>query len=193
MVAAIVVALFFALVVLEKRELFAALKALGTSTARLGRDVILQALIASVIGVIFGAIASRLLGLIAPETVPTLFRTDTLINIAIFGAFVLATLLGCMNAGNVAKVQQAPVTVIVGMDLEFHHRLPQLFPHVDARAWFEGKPLFDWRVIAPRTKDDLTSLIEELAHYGAGTELVATMSIEPPRTEQGMELSLIHI
>lgn len=54
-------------------------------------------------------------------------------------------------------------------------------------AWFEGKPLFDWRVIAPRTKDDLSSLIEELAHYGAGTELVATMSIEPPRTEQGME------
>lgn len=51
-----------------------------------------------------------------------------------------AKLLACMNPGNVAKVQQAPVTVIVGMDLEFHHRLPQLFPHVDARAWFEGKP-----------------------------------------------------
>ena len=51
-----------------------------------------------------------------------------------------ARLLGCMDPGNVAKVQQAPVTVIVGMDLEFHHRLPQLFPHVDARAWFEGKP-----------------------------------------------------
>jgi len=51
-----------------------------------------------------------------------------------------ATLLGCMNAGNVAKVQPAPVTVLVGMDLEFRPRLPQLFPHVDARAWFEGKP-----------------------------------------------------
>ena len=51
-----------------------------------------------------------------------------------------ARLLACMNPGNVAKVQQAPVTVIVGMDLEFHHRLPVLFPHVDARAWFEGKP-----------------------------------------------------
>ena len=51
-----------------------------------------------------------------------------------------ATLLGCMNAGNVAKVQQAAGTVVVGMDLEFHDRLPQLFPHVDARAWFEGKP-----------------------------------------------------
>lgn len=51
-----------------------------------------------------------------------------------------ARLLACMSPGNVAKVTQAPVTVIVGMDFEFHHRLPQLFPHVDARAWFEGKP-----------------------------------------------------
>jgi 3-hydroxypropanoate dehydrogenase len=51
-----------------------------------------------------------------------------------------ARLIDCMNPGNVAKVRQAPVTVIVGMDLEFHHRLPQLFPHVDARAWFEGQP-----------------------------------------------------
>jgi len=51
-----------------------------------------------------------------------------------------ARLLEGMNPGNVPKVQQAPVTVIVGMDLEFHHRLPVLFPHVDARAWFEGKP-----------------------------------------------------
>jgi 3-hydroxypropanoate dehydrogenase len=49
-------------------------------------------------------------------------------------------LLACMSPGNVPKVQQAPVTVIVGMDLEFHHQLPTLFPHVDARAWFEGKP-----------------------------------------------------
>ncbi|CAL8974954.1 Uroporphyrinogen-III C-methyltransferase [Tessaracoccus sp. O5.2] len=54
-------------------------------------------------------------------------------------------------------------------------------------AWFEGKPLFDWRIIAPRTKDDLGPLVEELSHYGATTELVATMSIEPPRTEQAME------
>ena len=51
-----------------------------------------------------------------------------------------ARLLGCVSAGNLAKVTQAPVTVIVGMDLEFHDKLPQLFPHVDARAWFAGKP-----------------------------------------------------
>ena len=54
-------------------------------------------------------------------------------------------------------------------------------------AWFEGKPLFDWRIVAPSTKDSLDPLVEELANFGATTEVVATMSIEPPRTEQAME------
>ena len=45
-------------------------------------------------------------------------------------------LLGCVSAGNVSKVLEAPVTVIVGMDLDFHERLPKLFPHTDARSWF---------------------------------------------------------
>ena len=45
-------------------------------------------------------------------------------------------LLGCVSPGNVNKVREAPVTVIVGMDIDFHDQLPKLFPHVDARAWF---------------------------------------------------------
>jgi 3-hydroxypropanoate dehydrogenase len=49
-------------------------------------------------------------------------------------------LLACVSPGNVAKIEQAPVTVIVGMDLEFFEQLPKLFPHADARAWFAGKP-----------------------------------------------------
>jgi len=47
-------------------------------------------------------------------------------------------LLACVSAGNVNKVREAPVTVIVGMDIDFHDKLPKLFPHVDARAWFAG-------------------------------------------------------
>ncbi len=42
--------------------------------------------------------------------------------------------------GNVDKTMAAPVTAIVGHDLEFYERLPQLFPHTDARSWFVGKP-----------------------------------------------------
>lgn len=47
-------------------------------------------------------------------------------------------LLACMNPGNRQKVSEAPVTVIVGMDLAFYEHLPQLFPHTNARAWFAG-------------------------------------------------------
>jgi 3-hydroxypropanoate dehydrogenase len=39
---------------------------------------------------------------------------------------------------NVAKVMTAPVTVIIGQDMKFYDKLPQLFPHTDARSWFVG-------------------------------------------------------
>ena len=35
----------------------------------------------------------------------------------------------------------APVTVIVGYDTRFYEKLPQLFPHTDARSWFAGNPV----------------------------------------------------
>ncbi|MRV72011.1 malonic semialdehyde reductase [Duganella sp. FT92W] len=47
-------------------------------------------------------------------------------------------LAACMSPGNQAKTAQAPVTVIIGMDLAFYDKLPQLSPAVDARAWFVG-------------------------------------------------------
>lgn len=110
-VAALVVALFFALLVLEKRELFAALKALGSSTGRLGRGVIAQAAIASVLGVIIGAVIARLFGLIIPPEVPTLFRTDTLVTIAVFT--VVAGVVGALfSLRRIARID--PATAIGG-------------------------------------------------------------------------------
>ncbi|MEM8825974.1 MAG: malonic semialdehyde reductase [Pseudomonadota bacterium] len=47
-------------------------------------------------------------------------------------------LAACVDDGNVDKVKAAPVTAIIGMDMEFHEKLPQLFPHADARSWFAG-------------------------------------------------------
>ncbi len=49
-------------------------------------------------------------------------------------------LLACVSPGNQQKVREAPVTAIIGMDMEFHEQLPKLFPHTDARSWFAGKP-----------------------------------------------------
>lgn len=36
------------------------------------------------------------------------------------------------------KIRKAPVTAIIGMDLEFHENLPELFPHADAKSWFDS-------------------------------------------------------
>ena len=43
-----------------------------------------------------------------------------------------------LDEGNRAKTLAAPVTVIVGFDEDFHEKLPVLFPHTDAKSWFEG-------------------------------------------------------
>jgi 3-hydroxypropanoate dehydrogenase len=42
------------------------------------------------------------------------------------------------SAANKPKVLKAPVTVIIGMDTDFHEHLPELFPHTDAKSWFDG-------------------------------------------------------
>lgn len=51
-----------------------------------------------------------------------------------------ARLLPAMSSGNRDKTRSAPVTVLIGQDMEFHQRLPQTFPHADARSWFTGQP-----------------------------------------------------
>jgi len=47
----------------------------------------------------------------------------------------------CMNpGGNQAKVRQAPVSAILGTDLDFVATLPRLFPHTDSQSWYAGNP-----------------------------------------------------
>ena len=44
-----------------------------------------------------------------------------------------------LGAGNVDKTMAAPVTAVLGYDLEFYEHMPTLFPHEpDARSWFTG-------------------------------------------------------
>ncbi|PTS88307.1 malonic semialdehyde reductase [Sphingomonas sp. HMWF008] len=49
-----------------------------------------------------------------------------------------AKLADCCSAQNAPKILNAPVSVVIGMDRDFHEYLPQLFPHANAKAWFEG-------------------------------------------------------
>jgi uroporphyrinogen III methyltransferase/synthase len=54
-------------------------------------------------------------------------------------------------------------------------------------SWFETKPLFGWRVLVPRTKEQAGSVSQRLRAHGAVPEEVPTIAVEPPRTPQQME------
>ncbi|KLD71425.1 malonic semialdehyde reductase [Xanthomonas pisi] len=60
------------------------------------------------------------------------------------GRFVFVTtaqgkqkLKPALSEGNAAKTLAVPVTVIVAHDEDFHEKLPYLFPHADAKSWFD--------------------------------------------------------
>jgi uroporphyrinogen III methyltransferase/synthase len=57
----------------------------------------------------------------------------------------------------------------------------------EALSWFETKPLFGWRVLVPRTKEQAGSVSSRLRGFGAVAEVVPTISVEPPRNPQQMD------
>ena len=47
-----------------------------------------------------------------------------------------------LSASNLDKTMSAPVVAVIGYDLDFAERLPQLFPHnLDAKNWFKDPAL----------------------------------------------------
>jgi uroporphyrinogen III methyltransferase/synthase len=57
----------------------------------------------------------------------------------------------------------------------------------EALSWFETKPLYGWRILVPRTKEQSAGLASRLRGYGAISEEVPTISVEPPRNPQQMD------
>ncbi len=70
-----------------------------------------------------------------------------------------------------------PAVIVVGKVVDLRETL----------SWFETKPLFGWRVLVPRTKDQAGPLTTRLRGYGAVPEEVPTISVEPPRNPQQMD------
>ncbi|MFQ1001861.1 uroporphyrinogen-III synthase [Modestobacter sp. SSW1-42] len=61
---------------------------------------------------------------------------------------------------------------------------------VDKRAklsWWESRPLFGWRVLVPRTKEQAGDMSERLRAYGAVPVEVPTIAVEPPRSPAQMD------
>lgn len=48
-------------------------------------------------------------------------------------------LADCATGTNPDKIRKAPAAVVIGMDENFHEHLQFLFPHTDAKSWFDGE------------------------------------------------------
>ncbi len=91
-------------------------------------------------------------------------------------ATVCSTLAHIAADARAARMEPPAVTV-VGKVVDLRETL----------SWFETKPLFGWRVLVPRTKEQAASLTTRLRGYGAVPEEVPTISVEPPRNPQQMD------
>ncbi len=69
---------------------------------------------------------------------PTQANTTPARFVFVKSAEAKAKLGPALSEGNYKKTMEAPVTVIIGRDEDFHEKLPFLFPHTDAKAWFDG-------------------------------------------------------
>jgi uroporphyrinogen III methyltransferase / synthase len=59
--------------------------------------------------------------------------------------------------------------------------------HRDKMSWWENRPLYGWKVLVPRTKEQAGAMSARLRAYGAIPCEVPTIAVEPPRTPAQME------
>jgi len=90
---------------------------------------------------------------------------------------VVSTLSGIAAEVRAAKMSATASITVVGPVVELR----------EALSWFETKPLFGWRILVPRTKEQAGSLSTMLRRFGGVPEEVPTISVEPPRNPQQMD------
>ncbi|MCL2550693.1 MAG: bifunctional uroporphyrinogen-III C-methyltransferase/uroporphyrinogen-III synthase [Actinomycetia bacterium] len=123
----------------------------------------------------------------AAELVAAGRKPDTRLTVTVAGTTTrqrtwtatLATIAAELKATKALPTPEGPIAAIavVGEGTEQREHL----------SWFETKPLFGWRVLVPRTKEQAASLSDQLRSYGAVPHEVPTIAVEPPRTPQQME------
>jgi uroporphyrinogen III methyltransferase / synthase len=57
-------------------------------------------------------------------------------------------------------------------------------------AWWESRPLYGWKVLVPRTKEQAGAMSDRLRGFGAVPVEVPTIAVEPPRTPTQMERAI---
>ncbi|GAA1504503.1 uroporphyrinogen-III synthase [Nocardioides humi] len=120
-----------------------------------------------------GDIAKQLIALgRSPETPVAMTRVGTTTE----QQTVTSTLERIAADARAARIAPPAITV-VGAVVDLREKL----------SWFETKPLFGWRVLVPRTKEQSASLSNRIREFGGVPEEVPTISVEPPRNPQQMD------
>lgn len=120
-----------------------------------------------------GSVARNLCSAGCPATTPV---SMTSVGTTTEQRTVVSTLADI--AADAAEAQiEAPAITVVGEVVSLR----------DALSWFETKPLFGWRVLVPRTKEQAAELSAQLRSYGAVPEEVPTISVEQPRNPLQMD------
>ncbi|WP_329135160.1 bifunctional uroporphyrinogen-III C-methyltransferase/uroporphyrinogen-III synthase [Streptomyces sp. NBC_01476] len=125
--------------------------------------------------------------LVAGELVAAGRKPDTQLTVTVAGTTTrqrtwtasLGTIAAELKATKALPTPEGPIAAIAVVGERTAHR-----QHL---SWFETKPLFGWRVLVPRTKEQAASLSDQLRSYGAVPHEVPTIAVEPPRTPQQME------
>ncbi|SDS63448.1 uroporphyrinogen III methyltransferase / synthase [Nocardioides scoriae] len=121
------------------------------------------------------------IGEIADELVAAGRSVDTPVSMTRTGTLTtqetVVSTLGQIAADARAAGMTPPAVTVVGAVVEQR----------DALSWFETKPLFGWRVLVPRTKEQAGALSSRLRGHGATPEEVPTISVEPPRNPLQMD------
>ena len=125
--------------------------------------------------------AVRSIGEIAAELVAAGRSADTSVSMTRTGTLTtqetVVSTLGEIGADARSAGMTPPAIVVVGAVVDLRETL----------SWFETKPLFGWRVLVPRTKEQAGALSSRLRGHGATPEEVPTISVEPPRNPLQMD------
>ncbi|MCW2783871.1 MAG: bifunctional uroporphyrinogen-III C-methyltransferase/uroporphyrinogen-III synthase [Marmoricola sp.] len=129
--------------------------------------------------VLLSAVGS--IGEIARELIAAGRASDTPVAMTRTGTVTtqrtLVSTLADIAADVRAARMEAPAVTVIGPVVDLREQL----------SWFENKPLFGWRVLVPRTKEQAASLSTRLRSFGSEPEEVPTISVEPPRNPQQMD------
>jgi len=60
----------------------------------------------------------------------------------------------------------------------------------DKLSWWESRPLYGWKILVPRTKEQAGAMSDQLRGFGAVPVEVPTIAVEPPRTPTQMERAI---